>query len=120
LQPGKSCPHCADTHAAARDFVHEEGSIGDGIPFVSPKEGKRTPAKGGGIRGMKCNAEGNIFATGPGGVCVIAPDGTLLRRLLTGDRTANLCFDGEKGRTLVACVNRRVGMIRTRTKANGW
>jgi gluconolactonase len=69
---------------------------------------------------MRCNAAGNIFATGPSGVCVLTPDGPCLRRLLTGDRTANLCFDGGKGRTLFACVNRRVGMIRTRTKANGW
>jgi len=33
--------------------------------------------------------EGNLFATGPGGVCVIAPDGTLLGDL-TGDRTATV------------------------------
>jgi gluconolactonase len=100
--------------------VQEDGSTGEGKPFVSPKEWKLTPAKGGGIDGMKCDAEGNIFATGPGGVCVMAPDGTLLGRLLTGDRTANLCFGGDEGRTLFVCVNHRVGMIRTTTKGMGW
>jgi gluconolactonase len=65
-------------------------------------------------------SRGHIFATGPGGVCVIAPNGTLLGRLLTGDRTANPSFDGEKGRTLFVCVNCRVGMIQTRARAIGW
>ena len=70
--------------------------------------------------GMKCDAQGNIFATGPGGVCVIAPDGTLLGRFLTGDRTANLCFGGEDGQTLFVCVNHRIGMVRVLTKGIGW
>ena len=77
-------------------------------------------AKAGGLDGMKCDADGNIFATGPGGVCVMAPDGTLLGRFLTGDRTANLCFGGDDGRTLFVCVNHRIGMVRTTTKGIGW
>lgn len=100
--------------------VNEDGSTGEGKVFVDPKQWKLTPAKGGGVDGMKCDAEGNLFATGPGGVCVIAPDGTLLGRLLTGDRTANLCFGGEDGRTLFVCVNHRIGMVRTTTKGIGW
>ena len=43
----------------------------------------------GGLDGMKCDAEGNIFATGPGGVCVMAPDGTLLGRFRTGESHVN-------------------------------
>jgi gluconolactonase len=100
--------------------VQEDGSTGEGKLFVSTKQWKLTTAKGGGLDGMKCDAEGNIFATGPGGVCVMAPDGTLLGRFLTGDRTANLCFGGEDGRTLFVCVNHRIGMVRTTTKGVGW
>ncbi|MCI0380944.1 MAG: SMP-30/gluconolactonase/LRE family protein [Gemmataceae bacterium] len=100
--------------------VNEDGSTGEGKPFVNPKEWKVAPAKGGGVDGMKCDAAGNLFATGPGGVCVIAPDGTLLGRLLAGDRTANVCFGGEDGRTLFVCVNQRMGMVRTTTKGIGW
>jgi gluconolactonase len=100
--------------------VNEDGTTGEGKLFVSPKQWKLTPAKGGGVDGLKCDAKGNIFATGPGGVCVIAPDGTLLGRLLTGDRTANLCFGGEDGQTLFVCVNHRIGMVRTTTKGIGW
>jgi gluconolactonase len=100
--------------------VNEDGTVGLGKTFVSPKRWTLTPAKGGGIDGMKYDVHGNIFATGPGGVCVIAPDGTLLGRLLTADRTANLCFGGEDGTTLFVCVNHRIGMIRTTTKGIGW
>ena len=33
--------------------------------------------------GLKVDIHGNVFATGPGGVLVYAPDGTLLGRILT-------------------------------------
>ena len=49
--------------------------------------------------GLKVDTRGNVFATGPGGVLVIAPDGTHLGTLLTGQTTANCAF-GEDGRTL--------------------
>ena len=99
--------------------VNEDGSTGEGKLFVSPKGWPPAP-KGGGIDGMKCDAQGNIFATGPGGVCVMAPDGTLLGRFLTGDRTANLCFGDSDGQTLYVCVNHRIGRVRLTTKGMGW
>ncbi len=100
--------------------VNEDGTTREGKLFVNTKQWKLTQAKVGGLDGMKCDVHGNLFATGPGGVCVIAPDGTLLGRLLTGDRTANLCFGGEDGQTLFVCVNHRIGMVRTTTKGIGW
>ena len=39
--------------------------------------------------GMKVDADGNLFATGPGGVHVFAPDGTHLGTIDTGGPTAN-------------------------------
>ena len=68
---------------------------------------------------MKCDVHGNLFATGPGGVVVMAHDGTLLGRFLIEDRTANVCF-GEDGQTLFICVNHRVARVRTSTKGLGW
>jgi gluconolactonase len=59
--------------------------------------------------------KGNLFATGPGGVLVYAPDGTLLGRILTGVPTANVAF-GEGGATLFITANHRVLRLRTRTK----
>jgi gluconolactonase len=49
--------------------------------------------------GLKVDLMGNVFATGPGGVLVIAPDGTHLGTFLTGQATANCGFGGD-GRTL--------------------
>ncbi len=100
--------------------VNADGATGDGKVFVDPAQWTVAKVKGGGVDGLKCDTKGNIFATGPGGVCVIAPDGTLLGRFLTADRTANLCFGGEDGQTLFVCVNHRIGMVRTTTKGIGW
>ena len=42
---------------------------------------------------------GNIFATGPGGVWIFAPDGTHLGTILMPEVTANVGW-GDDGRTL--------------------
>ncbi len=49
--------------------------------------------------GLRVDRRGNLFATGPGGVLVLAPDGTHLGTLLTGQATANCAFDAD-GSTL--------------------
>jgi gluconolactonase len=38
--------------------------------------------------GLKVDRQGNLFATGPGGVYVFAPDGSYLGRVETGQETA--------------------------------
>ncbi|NQT39781.1 MAG: SMP-30/gluconolactonase/LRE family protein, partial [Planctomycetes bacterium] len=49
--------------------------------------------------GMAVDQSGNLFATGPGGVNVFAPDGTLLGRINSGEATANCTF-GDDGSVL--------------------
>jgi gluconolactonase len=49
--------------------------------------------------GLKTDSAGNIWTTGPGGVLILAPDGTLLGRIETGQLTAN-CAWGDDGKTL--------------------
>lgn len=63
--------------------------------------------------GLKIDAAGNLFATGPGGVLVIAPDGTHLGTLLTGQATANCCF-GEDGHTLFVTADSLLCRVRLR------
>jgi gluconolactonase len=47
--------------------------------------------------GLKVHSSGVLFATGPGGVLVISPEGKLLGSILTENGTANCGFDsGEK------------------------
>lgn len=49
--------------------------------------------------GIKVDARGTVFATGPGGVHVCSPDGRVLGVVETGKAVAN-CAIGEGGRTL--------------------
>ena len=100
--------------------VNEDGTTGEGKVFVDPAGWKVRKVNGGGVDGLKCDSKGNIWATGPGGVCVMAPDGTLLGRIVIEDRTANLCFGGEDGHTLFVCVNHRMAKIRVSAKGMGW
>ena len=46
--------------------------------------------------GLKVDLQGNLFSTGPGGVWVCRPDGTLLGRILLPELPANLAW-GEDG-----------------------
>ena len=49
--------------------------------------------------GMKVDLRGNVFATGPGGVWVIGPDGVHLGTIVMPEVTANVAWGGD-GRTL--------------------
>ena len=63
--------------------VQEDGTIGPGKLFADVTSSV-SPAKKGLPDGMKVDAAGNLFATGPGGVLVFAPDGTHLGTFSTG------------------------------------
>jgi gluconolactonase len=64
--------------------------------------------------GLKVDAAGNLFATGPGGVLVIAADGTHLGTLLTGQATAN-CGFGDDGATLYVTADSLLCRVRLST-----
>jgi gluconolactonase len=69
--------------------------------------------------GMVVDAQGNVWATGPGGVLIISPEGKLLGRLLTGEATANCTF-GEDGSTLFITADMYLLRIKTKTKGLGF
>jgi gluconolactonase len=50
--------------------------------------------------GMKVDASGNVYCTGPRGLWVIAPDGTHLGTVQTPERLTNLVFGGPDRTTL--------------------
>jgi gluconolactonase len=93
--------------------VQPDGSLDKGRVFADSsalyKQGDGVPD------GLKVDVHGNVFATGPGGVLVYAPDGALLGRILTGVPTANVAF-GEDGSTLFITANHRVLRMRTLTR----
>lgn len=61
--------------------------------------------------GMAVAADGTLFATGPGGVIVFAPDGRRLGRIETGSKVANCAF-GDDGRTLYMASHGFIARVR--------
>ena len=89
----------ADGLSGARVFADLTGQEGAGCPD-----------------GLKVDLEGNVFATGPGGVWVFAPDGTPLGRISPDEIPANVGW-GEDGRTLY--MTARTGLYRIRVITEG-
>jgi gluconolactonase len=56
------------------------------------------PSSVGSADGLKVDIHGNVFATGPGGVLVISPEGKLIGRFRLGNRPVNNLVFGEDGR----------------------
>jgi len=70
----------------------------------------------GGRDGIKVDTAGNVFATGPGGVWVLAPDGTHLGTIRPEQAPANVAW-GDDGRTLY--MTARTGIYRIRLTTEG-
>ncbi len=68
--------------------------------------------------GLKVDAFGNLWSTGPGGVLIISPSGEHLGTLLTGEPTAN-CNWGEDGTVLYITSNHSLLRIQTLVRGAG-
>lgn len=97
--------------------VKDDGTIGEGKVFFDATDlvGKMKGLPD----GLKVDAEGNLFATGPGGVHVFAPDGTPLGRIDTNQATAN-CGWGNDGTVLYITADAFICRVKTTTKGAGW
>jgi gluconolactonase len=69
--------------------------------------------------GLKIDQQGHIFATGPGGVLVLTPEGVHLGTIRTGVPTAN-CGFGDDGSTLYITANDMLCRIRLTTRGLGF
>jgi gluconolactonase len=79
----------------------------------------KAPDVKGGCDGLKVDEQGNVWATGPGGVLVISPAGKHLGTILTGQATAN-CGWGEDGSVLYICADMYLVRVKTLTRGAGW
>ena len=93
--------------------VQPDGSLANGRVFFDATEW--TGDRPGLPDGLKVDPNGNVFATGPGGVLVFAPDGTHLGTINTTLPTANLAFGGSDGRTLFMTADSTLQRVPTRT-----
>jgi gluconolactonase len=94
--------------------VQSDGNIANGKVFfdTSPMLAKNLKGLPDGI---KLDLNGNVWATGPGGVFIFNSDGKHLGTLLTGVPTANLNW-GDDGSTLYICAEHHVCRIKTLVK----
>jgi gluconolactonase len=93
--------------------VVTDGSIENGRVFFDTKPwSEELPGM---PDGLKVDTDGNVFATGPGGVNVFSPDGTFLGRFNTGVATAN-CGWGDAGRTLYITADSFLCRVQLSTK----
>jgi gluconolactonase len=53
--------------------------------------------------GFRCDTQGNVWTSAGDGVHCLAPDGTLLGRILVPERVSNLTFGGPKKNRLFIC-----------------
>jgi gluconolactonase len=65
---------------------------------------------------LKVDVHGNLFATGPGGVLVLTPEGKHLGTLMTGEATSNCAF-GEDGSTLFVTADSLLLRVELATSA---
>ena len=97
--------------------VKEDGTISNGRVLFDATEWAKT--KKGAPDGMKVDKEGNIFGAGPGGIYVIAPDGTHLGSFEFDVPTSNVNW-GNDGSVLYIAANTAVYRVNLNTKGVGY
>lgn len=98
--------------------VTTDGTLGPGRVFFDAVP-RRDAGKKGACDGLKVDREGNVWATGPGGVLVLSPGGKLLGVINTNEPTGN-CGWGDDGSTLYITANYFLVRVKTLTKGAGW
>lgn len=92
--------------------VNANGTVSNGKLFH-----KMQGADSGVADGMKCDVEGNVYCTGPGGLHIISPAGKLLGRLKIPGHSTNMCWGDDDWCSLY--VTTYDSVYRTRVKVPG-
>jgi gluconolactonase len=93
--------------------VKPDGSIANGKAFLD-----MTSEPGEGVPdGMKVDEQGNLYATGPGGILVVSPKGKHLGTIPLPEIPSNCAFGDADGQTLF--ITARTSVYRIRLKVPG-
>jgi len=98
--------------------VKANGTLDAGRVFLDVTAATQDKSKKGLPDGMKVDKRGNLWATGPGGVFIISPQGQHLGTIATGEATAN-CAWGDDGSTLYITADMYLCRIKTKVKGAG-
>ena len=96
--------------------LNADGTIGEGKLLYDATPLSKDPGL---PDGMAIDQQGNLWATGPGGVLIISPEGKLLGRILMNKPTANCTF-GDDGSTLYITSSGFVCRVKTKVKGLGF
>lgn len=99
--------------------VKPDGTLGKGRVFFDATELIKDKQNKGLPDGLKVDQQGNLFATGPGGVFIFSPQGKHLGTLRTGEATANCAF-GDDGSTLYITADMYLCRVKTTTRGLGF
>lgn len=118
FSPDERLMYVNDTEQAnIRVFdVAADGRLTNGRIFASGIKDRLQP---GVPDGMKCDQEGNVWVTAPGGLWVYAPDGTHLGRIAIPELAANLAWGGSDWRTLFVCASTGLYAVDTKIGPRG-
>lgn len=98
--------------------VKDDGTVGGGRLFFDATAWAKAEKKGL-PDGLKVDKDGNLWATGPGGVHIFDKNGKHLGTIDTGEKTANCAWGGD-GSTLYITADMHLARIKTSTKGAGW
>jgi gluconolactonase len=116
LSPDERTLYVSNADAAAPvwlAFPLEAGGLGLGRELADARAWARDGE--GAPDGLEVDRHGNLFAAGPGGIHVLAPDGTRLGRIETGMKTGNVAW-GEDGTVLYVAASGAILRMRTTTR----
>ncbi len=91
--------------------VQPDGSLTNRMLFAGGLKSEREP---GVPDGMKCDASGNVWVTGPGGIWVYAPSGELIGKVRIPELAANLHWGGPDFQTLFVCATHSLYTVKTK------
>jgi len=116
LSPDEATLYVANSDGANKVWyaydVLADGTLGPGRVFYDVNDVEAPGA----ADGMTIDRDGNLFATGPGGIWVISPDGTHLGSIQPDEVPANAGW-GDDGNTLY--MTGRTGLYRIRLNTGG-
>jgi gluconolactonase len=99
--------------------LNADGTVASSRIFFDGSELMARTKRGGGFDGLKVDARGNIWTSGPGGILIISPEGKHLGTILTSRPTANCTFGDADHQTLYITSNESLLRVRTKVKGAG-
>ncbi|MDB2499729.1 MAG: SMP-30/gluconolactonase/LRE family protein [Opitutales bacterium] len=120
LSPDEKTLYVAQSHPDQPTItafpINSNGTVGKGRILYDATELKG-PGRKGNPDGLKVDKQGNLWASGPGGIMILNSEGRLLGHILTGEQTSNCAFGGPDGSILYMTAD--TYLLRVQTKVQG-